>query len=326
MQPAFSVIFFTVVSGAGLGLLAWLSLAELAAAVGIAGAPWLSAPGLVRASLFGLGLTVAGLLSSTLHLANPRNAWRSLARVRTSWLSREALAALLLLAAATTQCVLVVRDATAIARAPVALAVLVLAWSVLTCTAMIYASLKPIRQWHTRWTPAAYLALGHWSGALLFAGLATVDGNAGGAPTAVAIGAGVAAAAVKFGYWARAAGATGSVTLEAALGVARGVGPPGLAAGAAPRARLLDVGHSHATFLTREFGFTAAASRARRLHALVWIAAFAVPLVWLVVGLPDWRGAAVATVGVIIGLVAERWLFFAEARHTVRLFHGDART
>ena len=45
--------------------------------------------------------------------------------------------------------------------------VCVLAWGVLFCTAMIYASLKPIRQWRTAWTPAAYLLLGHWSGALL---------------------------------------------------------------------------------------------------------------------------------------------------------------
>ena len=31
-----------------------------------------------------------GLLSSVLHLANPKNAWRSFSRFRTSWLSREA--------------------------------------------------------------------------------------------------------------------------------------------------------------------------------------------------------------------------------------------
>ena len=36
---------------------------------------------------------VAGLVSSTFHLANPRNAWRAMMRVRTSWLSREAVLA-----------------------------------------------------------------------------------------------------------------------------------------------------------------------------------------------------------------------------------------
>jgi DMSO reductase anchor subunit len=326
MQPAFSVIFFTVASGAGLGLLAWLSLAELVAAAGVAAAPWLAPTGLVRASLLGLGLTVAGLLSSTLHLANPRNAWRSLARVRTSWLSREAAAALLLLAAATLQLGLLALHAGAAARAAAALAVVLLAWTVLLCTAMIYASLKPIRHWHTRWTPAAYLALGHWSGAVLYAALATHYGTGGAAPAIAAVAAGVVAAAVKLGYWMHAAGGVGSVTLESALGVDRGVRPPSLPAGAAPRARLLDVGHSHATFLTREFGFTAGGGRTRGLRALVWIAAFLLPLVWLVAGVPNARGALLAAVGVIIGLVAERWLFFAEARHTVRLFHGDART
>ncbi len=39
-------------------------------------------------------LVIGGLLSSLLHLGTPRNAWRAVANVRTSWLSREVLFAL----------------------------------------------------------------------------------------------------------------------------------------------------------------------------------------------------------------------------------------
>jgi len=86
MKPALSIIFFTVSSGAGLGLLALTALVDLAA-------PGSLPPhALWRAALLGLVLVAAGLVSSFLHLANPANAWRSFSRFRTSWLSREAVA------------------------------------------------------------------------------------------------------------------------------------------------------------------------------------------------------------------------------------------
>ena len=42
-----------------------------------------------------------------------------------------------------------------------------LAAATIYCTGMIYASLKPIHQWHNRWVVPGYLALGLMSGLLL---------------------------------------------------------------------------------------------------------------------------------------------------------------
>jgi DMSO reductase anchor subunit len=53
---------------------------------------------------------------------------------------------------------------------------------------------------------------------------------------------------------------------------------------------------------------------------------FAVPLIWLATGPRQWAVALAIAVLAILGLLVERWLFFADARHTVRLYHGDART
>jgi len=80
MHPAPSVIIFTVTAGAGYGLLFWLALARLGAL-----APAISNTQLVVAGFIGLLLVTIGLLSSTLHLANPKNAWRSFMRFRTSY-------------------------------------------------------------------------------------------------------------------------------------------------------------------------------------------------------------------------------------------------
>jgi DMSO reductase anchor subunit len=260
-----------------------------------------------------------------LHLANPRNAWRSFTRFRTSWLSREAVFAFAFLAITVIYIVLVVLGVRGWVHDLVAVAVVALAWTVLVCTAMIYASLKPIRQWHMRWTPASYVVLGHWSGAVLLLGWSPVaEANA---LKLVAAGLGIAAAIVKWCYWQSIDSTAGSHTLEQAIGVDRGVRPPAMASGPSiMRARLLDAGHTHGTFLTDEFGFVVARRHRSMLRGVFWIAGVALPWLWVLFGLSGWVGASLAGAACMIGLIAERWLFFAEARHTVRLFHGEAMT
>lgn len=318
MKPAFSIIFFTVSSGAGLGLLALLALVDMLAP----GA--LPPPALWRGELLGLGLVAAGLASSLLHLANPRNAWRSLARVRTSWLSREAAAAMALFAAGAGYVALLTHGDTGALRVLLGWATCVLAWAVLICTAMIYASLKPIRQWHTRWTPATYFLLGHWSGALLLSALACAYAPRAGAFLALAAILGAAALAAKLAYWQAIGAASPALTLERAIGVEEGVRGPGPLSVA--HARLLNVGHSHGTFLSREFGFVLAQRHAGVLRGLALALGFGLPLAWLISAIARWQVALLAVACCIIGLLIERWLFFAEARHTVRLYHGDPRT
>jgi sulfite dehydrogenase (quinone) subunit SoeC len=326
MKPAFSVIFFTVASGAGLGMFALLGLLDLADAAGLLGEARLFLFGSGHPLLLASGLVVAGLCASTLHLANPRNAWRSFTRFRTSWLSREAVFALAFVAVATLYVAMHMAEIAGFARVLSAIVIVGLAWSMLICTAMIYASLKPIRQWHTSWTPAAYVALGHWSGAVLLRGFMDFEERHLGYD-ALTILLGIAACGIKWTYWRTIDSERGSIALERAIGVDHGVRPPMPAGGASiMRARLLDTGHTHGTFLTDEFGFSLARRHRAWLRATFWIAGMATPLAWIVFGLPGWRGAAIAGAACMIGLLAERWLFFAEARHTVRLYHGDSAT
>ena len=79
MHPAYSIIFFTVASGAGFGLLAILGLAPL---FGVAPAGVLGWGGFVIA----YALCVGGLLSSTLHLGHPERALLAFTQWRSSWL------------------------------------------------------------------------------------------------------------------------------------------------------------------------------------------------------------------------------------------------
>jgi sulfite dehydrogenase (quinone) subunit SoeC len=318
MKPTPSIIFFTVSSGAGLGLIALVALAD------VLGSSSLPPEALWRGAVLGLALLAAGLASSVLHLANPKNAWRSFARFRTSWLSREAVLAGALFPAAALYAVLVVRGDGGAGRVLLALLSCALAWAVLVSTAMIYASLKPIRQWHTRWTPANYFLHGHWSGALLLWTLASAYAAKAVPFLVLALVLGLAALTAKLAYWYVIDREAGAITLERAIGVAAGVHGSGPISAA--HARLLDVGHSHGTFLTNEFGFQLARRHARALRGVALALGFLLPLAWIAVGVAHWQTALIATASCIIGLLVERWLFFAEAKHTVRLYHGDPRT
>jgi sulfite dehydrogenase (quinone) subunit SoeC len=226
-----------------------------------------------------------------LHLAQPKNAWRSFRRFRTSWLSREAVFAAALYPAA---------GAWLLGLPGAAYAVVILAWTVLFCTAMIYASLKPIPQWHSPLVPLNFLLLAHFSGALL--ALALTGQEALRVAALVLL---LAAGAAKLAYYAVMA-RPGGAALHSALGM------PSIA-----RLKLLDAGHTHGTYLTDEFAFRIARSRAQALRALVAAAGFVAPLL-LLVALQD--AAPLAAVLCLAGLFVERWLFFAEARHTVNLY------
>src|SRR5512133_1213930 len=198
MKPALSVILFTVLSGAGLGALALAALAEIVARLRGLPSTWSAAT--TAATAIALVLVIAGLCASTLHLANPRNAWRSLTRWRSSWLSREALVALVLIPVAAAYVALHAFGIDALAPA-LTVPVVLLAWALLYCTAMIYASLKPIRQWHTARVPLAFVLIGHATGALLIV-CAMAAGRATGDAWIFTAGAlFVAALVVKVEYW-----------------------------------------------------------------------------------------------------------------------------
>lgn len=311
MHPAFSVIFFTVSSGAGFGLFALLVLADL---LGLGGG--LSTDQKLTAGVIALFLVSAGLSSSVFHLANPKNAWRAFSRYRTSWLSREGVFAVIFFPFAIAYLGLTWLNWAQLDVLKMAAGVIaaLLAWTTIFSTGMIYACLKTIRQWNSPLVPANYLALGHFLGALLLLAVASGGGVELGAYISLAMGLLVAAAALKaiYYFWIANPGATSSI--QTATGFTRGT------------VRLLDTGHTHGTFLTQEFGFKIARQFSLLLKVVVFVAAFAVPGILLLATLPTQDNLFVVATVAILGIIAERWLFFAEARHVVNLYHGAQRT
>ncbi len=311
MTPALSVIFFTTASGAGYGL---LILAGLLAPFGLTPANrWFG----LAAVLLALFLASAGLVASTLHLGHPERAWRAVSQWRSSWLSREGLAALLTYPPA-----FGFLAAWFLARGPsapmAACGVLAAALAAVTvfCTAMIYASLRPVRQWrHVLVAPNFFLLAG-FSGALWLAFLSRTFHAASVLPSALALFFGLSALAVKLAYWRAIDRSKGESTIETATGLGR-----------LGRVRSLETPHTEENYLLREMGFRIARKHANRLRFLAVLVGFALPIVLTAAGLacspaPALIIALVAAMLALIGIFIERWLFFAEATHTVVLYYG----
>jgi len=80
----------------------------------------------------------------------------------------------------------------------------------------------------------------------------------------------------------------------------------------------LETGHSGSTFLTREFGAQVDASKLNTLRAMVFVFSLLLPAAAIVIG-----AAPLALLLLLAGHAVERWLFFTEAKHVVRLYHGQ---
>jgi DMSO reductase anchor subunit len=311
MHPALSVILFTSASGGGYAMLALL---------GLFGASGVLAPDPLSgwvAFLWSLGMVTFGLVSSTLHLGRPERAWRAFSQWRSSWLSREGVLAIVTFLPAGLYVIgwLFVGEIWRWAGALLSLG----AVATVCATAMIYASLKPIRAWHNLWTLPGYLAMGLASGALWF----TVWAELMPAPQKPAydfaiIGL-VVSGAIKLLYWRFLDSGARAITAESATGL-----------GAFGKVRMLAAPHTEENYLLKEMGFRIARKHAQKLRRIAFIAGFVLPLACvlgtlLAPHLVDVVLLALAAVLNAIGTLTERWLFFAEAKHTVTLYYGAAQ-
>jgi len=306
MHPAISVIFFTVTSGAGFGLVALIG----------AGMPVPEGPlAAFLVSALAIGLSAIGLLSSTFHLGHPERAWRAFSQWRSSWLSREGVLSVATLCVFGLYALIWIFTGERIA---------VLGWlsaigavATVVATAMIYAQLKTVPQWNSRLTPVCYLAFSLASGFLPAAAIAAYAGLRPLAAGGVAALLVAAAWAVKSVWWStalRRSLADRGSTPESATGL-----------GFIGKVRLFERPHTGGNYLTREMVHVIGRKHAFKLRWIALALGAALPFliavaVALAVLAPAWLGLAFLSMAA--GLFVERWLFFAEATHAVGLYYG----
>jgi DMSO reductase anchor subunit len=186
------------------------------------------------------------------------------------------------------------------------------------CTGMIYASLKPVKEWHHPMVAPGYLLFASFSGAAL---LAMLSGFWGGGffPALVAAALGMAALFFKRAYWASVDATPATSTRESATGL-----------GFIGTVRPLESPHTESNYLLREMAFRVARVHAAKLRSIALLLGFALPALFFCLAIILGGGLAIAlgvlaAASALAGLLVERWLIFAEATHIVALYYPTPR-
>jgi DMSO reductase anchor subunit len=316
MHPAPSIIFFTTLSGAGYGFLALLGLLGPVFSLTPADATVRYA-----AMLVALGLIGAGLLCAPLHLKHPERAWRGFSQWRSSWLSREAVLSLLtFLPALPFAWGWAIDGQAGGVWAVLGLITALLSLLTLYCTGMIYASLKPVRAWHHPLTAPLYVLFGLATGAVWGAALIAPWANSSAALlcfTAICLLA--LTWGVKVLQWMHLADAPPRSTAASATGLGDLTGPGG-------QVNQLIPPHTQQTWLLKEMTWQVGRKHAQKLRLIAVLVGLVVPAMLLATATSLTSGPAFtlglgAAVSAQLGVIVERWLFFAEATHTVALYY-----
>jgi DMSO reductase anchor subunit len=294
------MIFFTTLAGAAQGLLLALVGIEFSGA---------AAPRAlyIAGSLIVLTLSAIGLACATLHLGHPLRAWRAVAMWRTSWLSREIIVLPVFMASVA---LWGIGHWTQTPRPWLGVVASLLAIVLYVCTGMIYGAVKVIREWAHPITPTNYLVLGLASGLVLASALAATLAPPLAGPLAQS-----ALAATLFGAatrgWALRRNLTlaPKTTLQSALGVRH------------PRIEQKAQGAMGGSFNTREFFHQRTPAFVMRMRWAAVLLGFALPVVALAVGVTSAVALAALFALQYVGLLAERWSFFAEGQHPQNLYY-----
>jgi DMSO reductase anchor subunit len=322
MNPAWSVIFLTTLLGVGQGLFLALYTAQLYALFGLLPAHRDSGFHALGAAV-ALTFLVAGLAASFLHLGHPERAWRAASQWRSSWLSREVIVLPLFMAAVAlyglahglgwTGTLFVLPGAYAVDATLIVGGIgTLLAFGLFVATAMIYACLRFLQEWHTPLTVLNYILLGGASGFTLAGALAAVL-----APELASFLAGWAAVITGLAFVSRVASLLRNARIKpkSALQTAIGVKHP--------RIVQKSQGFTAGSFNTREFFHRRGPGRLRGVKWAFLLLVFVLPPLLLGGGLAS-LSAVLSFAGFLsqyAGLLAERWFFFAQANHPQNLYY-----
>ncbi|MDO8927045.1 MAG: DmsC/YnfH family molybdoenzyme membrane anchor subunit [Sideroxyarcus sp.] len=323
MKPAFSVIFLTTLIGAAQGLFLALFTHQSYALFGLL--PMQSDDFYGYGTAIAMVLLGGGLFAAVFHLGKPiymvTRAWRGMTQWRTSWLSRELIALPAFMGIVFLYGVSHLAGfrpvlLTLPSGQPIDLSFVLgvvgtlLAFTLFVCTAMIYACLRFLREWYSPLTVINYILMGGSSGFILAAFYA-----ASAAPDQADFFAGWAIIITVLAFAGRAASLVRNArlkpksTMQTAIGVKH------------PTIVQRSMGAMGGTFNTREFFHGKSLVFMRVIKPTFLVMAFVLPLALLALGLFSPALLGVAFVIQYIGLMVERWFFFAQANHPQNLYY-----
>lgn len=322
MHPAFSVIFLTTLIGVGQGLFLALYTGQLYSVIKVL--PTQASPGFYGyGSLLAALFLVGGLAASFLHLGRPERAWRSAAMWKTSWLSREVIVLPAFMGTTFIYAMIhiygwnpvlfTINETFVIDLSLMVGAVgTVLAFTLFICTAMIYACIKFLQEWATPLTVVNYTLLGLASGfALTAAFSAYFDSDLVHFYAVWTIILTVVAFFTRSAALIRNTKIKYKSTLSTAIGIRH------------TEIKQQAQGAMGGSFNTREYFHGAKPIMFKSIKWVFLVMVFLLPTLLLLGALSTNMFILFATAFVVqyIGLIAERWFFFAQANHPQNLYY-----
>ncbi|HEB55102.1 MAG TPA: DMSO reductase [Gammaproteobacteria bacterium] len=322
MHPAFSVIFLTTLIGVGQGLFLALYTGQLYSVIKVL--PVQDSQSFYGyGSLLALAFLFAGLIASVFHLGRPERAWRSAAKWRTSWLSREVIALPAFMAMTFAYGMIhlsgwnpVLFSISDIITVDLSLFVgainTLLAFTLFICTGMIYACIRFLQEWATPLTVINYILLGAASGFTLGTAFAAYIGSDlvtfyGGWAIVLTVSAFI----FRSTSLIRNARIKHKSSLSTAIGIRHN------------RIEQKAMGAMGGTFNTREYFHGAKPVFFRNIKWIFIVLVFFFPVILLSIGLIE-KAFTMFVLAFLIqytGLLAERWFFFAQANHPQNLYY-----
>ena len=289
MHPAPSIILFTVLSGFGFGLISIIGLLQFLSVI--------SMFDLIIYSIIGVIFATVGLVSSFFHLANKKNAIKSLSQWQTSWLSREAIASIFCLLVVFGNIIWAVSQNNYISEGGVVLFFLSL-FTIFT-TSMIYAQLKTVPSWNNALTPAIFVCAALTGGAILLTDYASLV-------LLLVFG------TLQISFWYIAD--RGFQDKETSVGTALGYNKN-------EEIRPFDVAHTNRNYLLNEMVYKVARKHSVKIRYISFFMAFVFPMSLILI-FPNNFSVSVSAITIhLIGIYFSRWLFFAEAKHSVSFYY-----
>ena len=289
MHPAPSIILFTVLSGFGFGLISIIGLLQFLSVITMFD--------LIIYSIIGVIFATVGLVSSFFHLANKKNAIKSLSQWQTSWLSREAIASIFCLVVVFGNIIWAVYQNNYVSEVGVVLFFLSL-FTIFT-TSMIYAQLKTVPSWNNALTPAIFVCAALTGGAILLTDYASLV-------LLLVFG------TLQISFWYIAD--RGFQDKETSVGTALGYNKN-------EEIRPFDVAHTNRNYLLNEMVYKVARKHSVKIRYISFFMAFVFPMSLILI-FPNNFSVSVSAITIhLIGIYFSRWLFFAEAKHSVSFYY-----
>lgn len=312
MKPDSAIIYFTVCSGTGYGMIMSLILLIFNNDI----SPSLNIKIII--AFISLFLIISGLFASTVHLGHPLRAWRALSQWKSSWLSREGVLALLTFIPLTIFFVLWIF----LYNFTLVLFFLTLSglFSLITVfsTAMIYSSLKTIPAWNNNLVPPIYILNSLVVGSLLNYTIFNIFNLNNLFLSKYFIVISIIALLLKMFYWI-------SIKKNSNTNISTATG-----LGNHKKISLFEAPHSGNNFLTSEMINKISESKSFILRLIFCIFSYVTPAYYLfqqpnlvTTNYINSITLVIISIFALLGMFIERYLFFIDSKHTVSLYYGN---